>query len=163
MSSPIERETWWQTVQVVKRHQRPAAVVLETDVWTDAQLAGLVERADAFVSLTAAEGWGLGAFDAATRGVPVVITGGGGQQEWLGDDAPWVVPHEMEPVHHPSRELFEPGMQWARADVATAVEMLRVIHADRAAARRAAAPMAARLQREYSPAVVGAQMAELLR
>lgn len=162
MASPVERETWWQVLQLVKQHPRPPAVVLETDVWTDAQVAGLVERADAFVSLTAAEGWGLGAFDAATRGVPVVITGGGGQQEWLGIDAPWVVPYAMEPVQHPSRELFEPGMQWARADVGSAAEMLRAIHADRAAARRAAAPMAARLRREYSPAAVGELMMEVL-
>lgn len=160
--SAMERHTWWQTMELVKRSPRPPAVLLETDVWTDAQVAGLVERADAFVTLTAAEGWGLGAFDAATRGVPVVITGGGGQREWLGTDAPWVVPYTMEPADHPDRMLFEPGMQWARADVGAAAEMLRAIHADRAAARQAAAPMAARLRREYSPAAVGAQMMERL-
>ena len=103
---------------------------------------GLVERADAYVTLTATEGWGLGAFDAATRGVPLVITGWGGQREWLGDDAPWVVPYTMEPADHPDRTMFEPGMEWARADVDAAVEMLRAIHADRSAARAAAAPMA---------------------
>lgn len=161
--SPMERETWWQTMELVKRFPRPPAVLLETDVWTDAQVAGLVERADAFVTLTAAEGWGLGAFDAATRGVPVVITGGGGQREWLGADAPFVVPFTPEPALHPDRKLFEPGMQWARADVDAAAEMLRAIHEDRRGARQAAAPMAARLRRDYSPEVVGAQMVELLR
>lgn len=160
--SAMERETWWQLLQLVKRFPRPAAVQLEPDSWTDAQVAGLVDRADAFVSLTAAEGWGLGAFDAATRGVPVVITGGGGQQEWLGPDAPWVVPYTMEPANHPDRKLFEPGMQWARADVQAAAEMLRAIHSDRAAARRAAAPMAERVRRDYSPATVGEQMREVL-
>lgn len=161
--SPMERATWWQTMELVKQHLRPPAVLLETDVWTDAQVAGLVERADGYVTLTAAEGWGIGAFDAATRGVPVVITGGGGQREWLGTDAPYMVPFTMEPADHPDRDLFEPGMQWARADVDAAAEMLRAIHTDRQAARRAAAPMAARLRREYSPEVVGAQMVELLR
>ncbi|MEQ1700080.1 MAG: glycosyltransferase [Ilumatobacteraceae bacterium] len=160
--SPMERHTWWQTMELVKRHPHAPAVQLETDVWTDAEVAGLVERADAYVTLTAAEGWGIGAFDAATRDVPVVITGGGGQREWLSDDAPFVVPYTLEPAIHPDRDLFEPGMQWARADVGAAAEMLRAIHEDRAAARRASAPMADRLRRDYSPAAVGALMREVL-
>lgn len=161
-ASAAERATWWQVMQLVKQHSRPAGVHLVTEVWTDEHMAGLVDRADAYITLTATEGWGLGAFDAATRGVPVVITGWGGQREWLADDAPFVVPYQVVPADHPDRSMFEPGMTWAAADVDAAAAMLRAIHLDRGAARRASAPMATRLQRQYSPEAVGSLMREVL-
>jgi hypothetical protein len=40
---------------------------------------------DCYVSFTHGEGWGLGAFDAATLGKPVLMTGWGGQRDYLGE------------------------------------------------------------------------------
>ncbi len=161
-TTPVEHKTWWQVAAQVMQHSHPPAVMLETATWTDGEVAGLVRRADAFVTLTATEGWGLGAFDAAAAGTPLVITGWGGQREWLADDAPFLVPSTMEPADHPDVSMFEPGMTWARADVDAAADLLREIHRDRTAARAASAALARRLQRDYSPAAIGAQMKELL-
>ena len=75
--SLIEQHTWWQVMNIVRQYPNPADVVLITDQWSDAEMAGLIESADCYVSLTSVEGWGLGAFDAAVAGVPVIITGYG--------------------------------------------------------------------------------------
>lgn len=102
-------------------------VIVVVDDWSDGEVLGLLERAQCVFSLTASEGWGLGAFDAAGVGTPVVITGHGGQLEWLGDDHPGLVPFRMVDVDHPDTSLFEPGMQWAEADVDAAVDLLRSV------------------------------------
>ena len=161
--SAVERNTWWQVTQLVKAHRRPGNVVLDTSLWTDAQIGGLLARADCYLSLTATEGWGLGAFDAAAAGVPVVMTGWGGQREWLPADYPGVVPYMLEPVDHPDRTLFEPAMIWARADVDAAAEVLRQLRNDPQAFTSSAAALAADLRDRYSPERIGGQMAELLR
>ena len=63
----------------------------------------LHEIGDAYVSLSHGEGWALGAFDAATRGTPVLATGFGGHRDYLGDDWPGAVPwrHGQVPVWPP--------------------------------------------------------------
>lgn len=159
--TPIETHTWWQVMSIVKQYQNAADVVLVTDDWTDEQVAGLVRAADCYVSLTAVEGWGLGAFDAAVAGVPVVITGHGGQLAWTGADHPGLVPYRMVPADHPDRTMFEPGMMWALADVEAAAEMLRAVFEGRSATIPWAAKHAAQLRDRYSLTRIGALMTGL--
>ena len=138
-------------------------VVVDTGPWTEAEVLGLLGRADCFLSLTAAEGWGLGAFDAACLGTPVVMTGHGGQLAWLGADHPGLVPFRMVEAEHPDRTLFEPGMTWAAAEVDTAAEMLRALHrGELPALTRATSRLAAELPDRYSPERIGALAAALL-
>lgn len=157
-----ETFTWWQVMQIVREYPDAASVVLVTEDWTDEQMAGLWDVTDCYVSLTCAEGWGLGAFDAAVAGVPVVITGHGGQLEWLGADHPGLVPYTLTAADHPDGTMFEAGMTWALADVDAAASMLRAAFDGRAEFVDAAPELAARLRREYSSAAIGAVMAELL-
>src|SRR5262249_35888466 len=62
----------------------------------DATIQSLHARGDCYVSLCSAEGWGLGAFDAAGRGKPVVMTGFGGQLEYLTASAAYLVDYRLE-------------------------------------------------------------------
>ena len=106
---------------------------MDTGEWTEAEVLGLLQRTDCCLSLTASEGWGLAAFDAACLGTPVVITGFGGQVERLGADHPGLLPCRMVDAVHPDATLFEPGMRWAEADLEVAVALLRALaagHAD---------------------------------
>ena len=68
-------------------------------------------------SVTRGEGWGLGPFDAATLGKPVIITGWGGHLDFLGADYPGLIAYTMAPVsgwlHGAS---YRPTQQWAVAD-----------------------------------------------
>jgi hypothetical protein len=81
---------------------------------------------DCFVSVTRGEGWGLGPFDAATLGNPVIITGWGGHLDFLGADYPGLIAYTMAPVsgwlHGAS---YRPTQQWAIADRRDAGRLMR--------------------------------------
>ncbi len=138
-------------------------VLIDTGEWTEPEVLGLLRRADCFLSLTAAEGWGLGAFDAACQGTPVLITGHGGQVEWLGADHPGLLPFRMVDADHPDPALFEPGMEWAAADVDAAIGQLRALaRRELPALAHATERLSSELPARYSPVTVGARAASLL-
>jgi glycosyltransferase involved in cell wall biosynthesis len=81
---------------------------------------------DCFVSITRGEGWGNGAFEAATLGKPVIITGWGGQLDFLGPDYPGLIAYAMAPVAGwlPGAS-YRPTQQWAIADRRDAGRLMR--------------------------------------
>ncbi len=161
-TSGADLMTWRQVMQIVRQYPDAAHVVLDTESWTDQQMAGLWQRADCYVSLTSVEGWGLGAFDAAVAGVPLIITGYGGQLEWLGNDHAGLVPFTIVPADHPDQSMFEPGMTWALADVDAAVDLMRAAVAGDAGFVTAAPALSLRLSQHYSESTVGTLMRGLL-
>lgn len=160
--SAVQRRTWWQVMDVVRQYPHAARVLLIDEPYDDHQMAWLVQRAQCYVSLTCAEGWGLGAFDAATLGIPLLITGHGGQMEWLGRDHPGAVPFDIVEVDHPDRTMFEAGMTWALPDVDAAATMMREMFDGTSAVPTAAAALASRLRHDYSLERIGRLMKELL-
>lgn len=159
----LQKMTWWQVMQVLRRHDRPPDVMLVNDDFTDAEVNGLVSRADCYVSLACSEGWGLGMFDAAVLGTPVITTGFGGHLAYLGADHPGLVPYAMAPVDGvQNAPHFQHGMQWAAPNLDAAAAMMRAI-VDGTSPLPAAAPaLAARLRAKYSPEVVGAAALAML-
>ncbi len=85
------------------------------------------EIGDCYVSLTHGEGWGLGAFDAATRGKPVVMTGWGGHLDYLKPHWTGAVSSQLVevPIWPPHRPCFWPPQRWAAPNFDSAVETLR--------------------------------------
>jgi glycosyltransferase involved in cell wall biosynthesis len=114
---------------------------------------------DAYVSLTRGEGWGLGAFDAATLGKPVIITGWGGQLDYLGPQYPGLVRCEMTPVTDwlpfPG---YRPTQRWASADRRHAAQLMRAAVARDRAMLDAAASVRETIAERYAEAVVAQQM-----
>jgi glycosyltransferase involved in cell wall biosynthesis len=104
---------------------RPAPQVLciAADDSSGATIEAIHAAGDAYVSLTHGEGWGLGAFDAATLGKPVIITGWGGQLDYLGRAYPGLVRYEMTPVE--PHLQFRPPQLWATADAGHAAQLMR--------------------------------------
>jgi hypothetical protein len=152
-----------QIQRLIDRYESPARVIVDTGSWTDNEILGLLDRADCFVSLTSSEGWGLGAFDAACRGAPVLITGWGGQVEWLGSDYPGLIPFSLVPNDHPDREIFDPGVPWAYADLSRAVDMMRdVVSSTTSEVRTAATHLAPRLRASFSSQSVGRLIREAI-
>jgi glycosyltransferase involved in cell wall biosynthesis len=150
--------------RIVQEFRDPPIVFYDTATWTDAQMLGLAERSACSLSLTSSEGWGLGAFDAASLGTPVIITGFGGQVDYLGDDYPGLLPYRRVPTAHRNRRLFEVGTEWAYAELDAAVDLLRSVIGGSASDLSARAEsLAPELRARYSPQRVGAQMSELLR
>jgi glycosyltransferase involved in cell wall biosynthesis len=76
----------------------PNVVTIAADGLAGRVIDALHGLGDCFVSLTHGEGWGMGAFDAATLGNPVLITGYGGPEEYFASDYPGLIPYTLETV-----------------------------------------------------------------
>jgi glycosyltransferase involved in cell wall biosynthesis len=136
---------------------RPLPQVVLVDAELDGDGIDLIHAlGDVYVSLTHAEGWGLGAFEAATLGKPVLMTAWGGQCEFLGADWPGAIPCALEPVplwppHQPS---YFPSQCWAAPDADAAVALMRAAADDGAPGQEAAYAIRERIVRDYAEPVV---------
>lgn len=159
---PMAWTTGWQVAHLVSRHRRPPRVQLEVAPWSAEQVAGLHHRGDCYLTLARGEGWGMGAFDAAAHGNPVVAPGWGGFLEYLDDDGATFVDHRLVPVES-GASSYAPDQRWAEPDLDHAVELLRAVAADPGAARRRVAARRDRVLRTFSPAAVAATFLEAIR
>ena len=160
--SPLACQTAWQVAELVHHHRNPPHVQLEVDTWPQDRVDGLHHRGDCYVTVARGEGWGMGAFDAAAHGNPVIATGWGGFCEYLRADDAYLVDHELVAVQSCAPRSFSPDQHWAEANLDHAVELLRAVAADPEAARDRARPAQARVLRDYSGPVVAAQFGKVL-
>ncbi|MGV3759851.1 MAG: hypothetical protein ACO1PW_09980 [Actinomycetota bacterium] len=149
------RDTSWALAMALRELGRTPPIVLDDRVLTDAQIRGLHRRGDCWLSLPHAEGWDLGAFDAATFGTPVITTGWGAPLEYLDPSASRLVPIEEVPVHVPPAPP-DPTMRWAEPDLDAAVGALQELRARPRPHRRRAERQARELQARYAPEAVAA-------
>ncbi len=149
---------------VARRHGRTGAkiVVMAGDGVSGSWLDCLHQMGDAYVSLSHAEGWGMGAFDAAALGRPVLITGWGGVLDFLGEDYPGLIRYTLEHIDWPGT-TFEPQHRWAVADVMDARKKMRDAFARRDQRSAAATQVSERLCNRFSEARVMAQFRDILQ
>lgn len=107
-------------------YANPAKVELIIGKLAGDQISLIHEVGDCFYSLTHCEGWGLGAFDAAAAGNPVIITGWGGQLDFLPAEDSFHVEYALQPVQ-PEKgwESYQKDHLWAGADREHAIATLR--------------------------------------
>lgn len=119
---------------------------------------------DCYVSVSRGEGWGIGAFDAATRGTPVMMTGWGGQLDFLGADWPGAIPYKMRtvPVWPPSEPSFWPPQRWAEPNFDDIVSLWQSSVRDAAVHRDAAQVIAADVANRFAEPVVTQQLSAVL-
>ena len=136
---------------------RAPQVQLVTRYLYDREVRGLHQRGDVWCSLPHAEGWDVGAFDAAVTGTPVVTTGWGAPAEYLDPTLSQLVPGRIVDVQVPPHPP-EPEHHWVEPDLDAAVDALRWArdHHDEAGARAAA--QADRLRARYAPDVVAREL-----
>lgn len=114
---------------------RPSARVslLADDEVSDSVIDSLHVLGHCFVSFSRCEGFGLGCFDAATQGRPVIAVGYGGPLDYLGQDWPGKVPHRMVACTPPQGfGWFDAGQAWPEPDDAVACLKMRMFLEDRA-------------------------------
>lgn len=124
--------------RVTRKYPRPPRIRLITDVLSESQIRRLHLRGDCYVSLCRGEGWGVGAFDAAASGNPVVMTAFGGQLDYLNRELAYLVDYELVPVINPQAPLsYSPDQRWAEPDIQHGAQQLREVaaHPDVARAR----------------------------
>ncbi len=148
--------TAWALAQLLAAHRDPPPVRLITRELTHGEIAALHRRGDCFASLSRGEGWGLGAFDAAAYGNPVVTTGFGGHLDYLGD-SPYLVGFELVPVREPAGvPSYAPDQRWADPDVDHGAALLREVAANRREASAYASAAAERIVWRYRPSAIAA-------
>ena len=149
---------WTVASQLQARGDGPPLRVL-THRLSDAELRALHRRGDGYVSLSRSEGFGIGVFDAAMAGRPVVTTGWGGHLEYLDRACSYLVDYDLVPVVDPTgASSYRPDQRWAEASISHGAALLREVYERRDEARDRASRQAERLRHEHSPAAGTAKL-----
>jgi glycosyltransferase involved in cell wall biosynthesis len=167
-SSPV-RELFAATCEKLARRLAgtlPNIVLLdgETD---DLGIDMLHALGDCYVSLSHGEGWGLGAFDAAALGKPVVTAAWSAAPDYLAPQTgvwPGAIPHRLAsaPSFPPSQPRFFPSQRWAQPDLATAAALMRRFHDDGGEMRAAAHAIREDILNRFAEPVVTRQLLEAM-
>ena len=87
----------------------------------------------------------------ARLGKPAVMTGYGGQLDYLSPDLSWMVDYEMVSVYEPGRPAnLKPGVLWAAPSVSHAATQLREVYDNQLAATAQAQQLAGRIAVDFS-------------
>src|SRR5690606_35061560 len=122
---------------------------------------------DCYVSLSHGEGWGLGAFDAAGLGKPVITAAWSAAPDYLAPGGvPWpgAIPHRLAsaPSFPPSQPKFFPSQRWAQPDLDGAAALMRRFHDDGGEMREAARAIREDILNRFSEPVVTRQLLEAI-
>jgi glycosyltransferase involved in cell wall biosynthesis len=134
-----ERETWFSLAKALAGQRGAPEITLSTRTLTRGEVDALHTRGDCFLLLSHGEGWGLGAFEAAAAGNPVIVTGWGGTCDFLPGAYPYCVDYDLEPtISAEPDEWWAPreGEYWAKARIAHAAKLMRQVFEQRDEARR---------------------------
>jgi glycosyltransferase involved in cell wall biosynthesis len=153
----------WAAAQVLKDYRRPAPIRLVTRDLGEDDIEALHTRGDCFVSLCRSEGWGIPSFDAAAYGNPVVITGYGGQLDYLDPDRAHLVEYSLVEVEDPTGlPSYTPDQRWAEPSVAHGAELLRNVYEHPTDARERAEALSRDLLVRYRPEAVAKEFVRAL-
>lgn len=155
----------WTMAQLLAGRRAPPLVHLIASHVSASEIDGIHGRGNCFASLTRSEGFGLNVFDAAAAGNPTIVTGWGGQLDYLGTDYPLLVEHELAPMAADPDDDWVNMIEdhrWAVADHDDAVDKLRWVDDHRDEAAAIGAQLATRLQAEYSVAAVADRLASAI-
>jgi glycosyltransferase involved in cell wall biosynthesis len=137
--------TRWLINRILRRNVDHPPLTVITDFLSQEAMLDLHRQGDCYVSLTRSEGWGMGAFDAAALGRPVIITGYGGQSEFLPADLAHLVRYRMVKTPFRPMEQFELGHKWAQPDVNHGAALMRYVFENREESRAKARELSRRL------------------
>ena len=121
----------------------------------------LLAHADAYVSLHAAEGYGLTMAESMARGKPVIATAYSGNLDFMTPQNSFLVPYDL--VTAPAGLPFSPGTRWARPDVDAAAHLMATVVIDPVLAGERARRAAADFATLHTPEARSRVVAELLR
>ena len=127
-----------------KKYQNPPEIILCTDIVSESEMKRIHQRSHIYVSLSHGEGTGLGAVEAICYGNPVIITGYGGQIDYLKSGVFYVSSSEQTPSmcnklqnghkqcgNEDGCKLYPwylPDQHWGNANVDDAKRVLRFVY-----------------------------------
>jgi glycosyltransferase involved in cell wall biosynthesis len=161
-----DARTWVSVGRLLGGHTRPPKIVLKVGDGPPGAIDQIHTRGDCFVSLARGEGWGLGAFDAASFGNPSIATGWGGHLDYLGSDYPLLVDYKLVPTAADPIDAFgfpqSDDSYWAHADRNHAGALMRHVYEQRHDAMALGAELRRRISDQYAPAVVTSRLISLI-
>jgi len=111
---------------ILRKYINPAKVILILDELTEEEINILHSIGHCYISLCKAEGWGLGVFDAISFQKSILITGYGGQTDFV--EKSFQIPFTMTPVKNMEWiPWYNSEQQWAKPNVEKASEMIKNI------------------------------------
>jgi len=149
--------------EILKKYNKPARIKLITDELSEHAMRQLHQRGDCFVSLCRSEGWGLGAFDAAAMGKPVIITAYGGQMDYLDPDLAYLVDYDLVPVRDDDDpKNFRKEQKWAEPKISVASQFMRRVYENPSEAREKAGILQQRIHERFNEEAVRKQLLSVL-
>jgi len=137
--------------KIMARYPGGGQIELITKELTESEITALHLRSDCYLSLTHGEAWGISSFDAAAFGNPVIMTGCGGQMDYLDPDCAQLVGYELVPARDDdNRKFYDPGQLWAEPRSADAVAYMHHVFENPVAARKKAETLRRRIISEYA-------------
>jgi len=129
-----EGSTWYALANAMAGYPQPPPVTLSTRTFSRDEIDGLHADSDCFVLLSRGEGFGLGAFDAAAFGNPIVVTGWGASPEFVPEGYPYLVDCDLVPTRPEDADAWwlpKEGECWAKARISHAAHLMREIYEHR--------------------------------
>ncbi|HSH41781.1 MAG TPA: hypothetical protein VK973_06615 [Arenicellales bacterium] len=148
--------------RIMANYSDPARVVFVSDELSSQDIGLLHLAGDAFVSLTRSEGFGMGAYDAATAGTPVIMTGWSGQLDFLPPEHACLVDCELQRVREHLGDHVPQEQYWAHADLDDAIGWMWRLYENPDEARRRGAGLKAHIARHFDSAGITRQLLEAL-
>ncbi|MCW5852806.1 MAG: glycosyltransferase family 4 protein [Anaerolineae bacterium] len=141
--------------EAIYRLQQPyrnrAPLALVTEVLPADEMQALLALSDAYISLSRAEGWGLGAYEAAWFGKPVIATAHPGYQAYLPAEAAWWVDAQAAPVSEVQGwESYSSEQTWYEPDVDRAAALMRTVVENRSMALERGQALRAHVARVFA-------------
>ena len=145
--------------RILGRHRNPPRVIALTKELPSAGMQALHTRGDCYASLTRAEGWGLGAFEAAFAGKPVIMTAHGGQLDFLPERLSYQVRYTLVEVQTDANvdQDFR-GQTWADPDVSHGADLMRHVFDHRTEASARGAELGEYVRARFEPERIGREM-----
>lgn len=129
-------------------------ITLINETWPRERLLGLIECADAYVSLHRSEGFGRTPAEAMLLGKPVIVTDYSGTREFCRENNSLLVDFrlvDVPPDDYPQAD----DQQWADPDLGQASSHMRMVFEDAELAVRLGQEGRATIEREYCAGAIG--------
>ncbi|MCC5906886.1 MAG: glycosyltransferase [Balneolaceae bacterium] len=134
-----------------KNGTTPNLKLVDDDTLPQEFIQALHTRGDCYVSLCRSEGWGIGAFEAAMYGKPVIMTGFGGQADYLSRENAHLVDYKLIPVEDKTgAKSYNLKQMWAEPDINHAANKMREVYENREASIKMGKELKQHVQTHFS-------------
>ena len=149
--------------RILRSHPSPASIRLVTNELAKDSMLAIHAKGDCYVSLSHSEGWGLGAYDAATFGNPVIITGFGGQLDYLKSGVAYLIDYRLIPVKDDrGHGSYSSDQHWAEADMRHASNLMRHAFENQDEARQRGAMLSEYVRDRFDESEISRKFVEFI-